>query len=288
MKTSEFFKQRPVLSFEVFPPRENASEKALDRFYETLDILAQLKPAYISVTYGAGGKGNQTGTLSLVKYIRSQYGIEAVPHIPATQFTKLSVKRYLQELKEIGIDNVLALRGDLPKDGAGQIDFKYASDLVTYIKSIDDFNIIAGCYPDVHPEAANAIRDIQNLKTKVYSGVSQLVTQLFFENDHFYHFLERCQLAGINVPIQAGIMSVINERQIERMATTCGVGLPEKFTKMMERYHGNPVAMRDAGIAYATDQIVDLLAHNVDGIHLYTMDNPVVAQRICDAVKTLI
>lgn len=289
MKTSECFKtQRPVLSFEVFPPRANASEKTLDRFYHTLDILADLKPAYISVTYGAGGSDNQSSTLALVKYIRDHYGIEAVPHIPAVKFTKETVNDFLSELKASHIDNVLALRGDLPEHDDGQRDFQYASDLVKYIKSVGDFNVLAACYPDVHPEAADAVKDIQNLKTKVDAGVSQLVTQLFFENEHFYHFIERCELAGIDVPIQAGIMSVINERQIKNMTTMCGVGLPDKFAKMMSRYHDNPIAMRDAGIAYAVDQMVDLLAHDVDGIHLYTMDNPIVAQRICDAVKTLV
>lgn len=288
MKTRDCFQQRPVLSFEIFPPRANASEKALTRFHETLDILADLKPAYISVTYGAGGSGSQSGTLELVKYIRERYGIETVPHVPAMQFTKETVRAYLAELKAAGIENVLALRGDLPKDGTQPVDFQHASDLVSYIQKISDFNVLGACYPDVHPEAATAVRDIQNLKTKVDAGTSQLVTQLFFENDHFYHFLERCQLAGIDVPIQAGIMAATSQRQIDRMATMCGVNLPPKFAKMMDRYAGNKIAMRDAGIAYAVDQIVDLLAHDVDGIHLYTMDNPVVVQRICDAVRTLI
>lgn len=288
MKTSEAFQERPVLSFEVFPPRANASEKALDRFYETLDILAHLEPAYISVTYGAGGGDNQNGTLGVVKYIRDHYGIEAVPHITAAQFTKESVATYLGELRKAGIDNILALRGDLPENGQIDGDFQHASDLIKYVNSVGDFNILAGCYPDVHPESASAVADIQNLKVKVDAGVSQLISQLFFENDHFYDFLQRCQLVGIDVPTQAGIMSVINERQITRMATMCGVELPEKFANIMHRYSDNPIAMRDAGIAYAIDQIVDLLAHDVDGIHLYTMDNPVVAQRVCDAVKTLI
>lgn len=195
MKTSACFKQRPVLSFEIFPPREHASAKTLDRFYETLDILADLKPAYISVTYGAGGAGSQTGTLHLVKYIREHYGIETVPHIPAMQFTKASVQDYLAELAAANIQNVLALRGDLPTDGTQPRDFQYASDLVHYIKQVGDFNVLGACYPDVHPEAADAVRDIQNLKTKVDAGVSQLVTQLFFENDHFTTLLN-----GVNLP----------------------------------------------------------------------------------------
>lgn len=287
MRTNECFQQRPVLSFEIFPPRANASEEALDRFYETVSILADLKPAYISVTYGAGGS-ETSSALNLIRYIREEYGIETVPHIPANQFTKGSVTEYLDALKHIKTENVLALRGDLPANGQVVGDFEHASDLVEFIRQTSDFNVIGACYPDVHPEASSAVCDIQNLKKKVDAGASQLITQLFFENDHFYNFTERCELAGIDVPIQAGIMAATSSHQIERMATMCGVKLPPKFAKMMTRYQENPLAMRDAGIAYAIDQIVDLLAHDVDGIHLYTMDNPVVTQRVCDALKNLL
>ncbi|MTV81739.1 methylenetetrahydrofolate reductase [NAD(P)H] [Secundilactobacillus folii] len=288
MKVVDCFEERPVLSFEIFPPRANASEKALDRFYNCLETLAKLQPAYISVTYGAGGGDNKSGTLDLCRYIKEKYDIEAVAHIPGINFTHESVKQYLDQLQAAHVDNILALRGDLPKDGVIKGDFKYASDLVTEIKQLGDFNIIGACYPDVHPEAKDSLTDIQNLKIKVDAGVSQLITQLFFENEHFYQFLDRCDLANIKIPIQAGIMPVINERQIKRMATMNGVGLPQKFLKMMAHYQDNPVAMRDAGTAYAVDQIVDLLSEGVDGVHLYTMDNPVVTQRICSAIETLI
>lgn len=288
MKVVDCFKERPVISFEIFPPRANASEAALDRFYNCLDTLAKLQPAYISVTYGAGGNGNHASTLDLCKYIKEKYGIEAVAHIAGINLTRESVKRYLVDLKAAQVENILALRGDLPKDGVIKGDFHYASELVTEIKQDGDFNILGACYPDVHPEAKDSLDDIQNLKIKVDAGVSQLITQLFFENEHFYQFLDRCDLANIKVPIQAGIMSVVNERQIKRMATMNGVGLPPKFLKMMAHYQDNPVAMRDAGTAYAVDQIVDLLSEGVDGVHLYTMDNPVVTERICGAIETLI
>ncbi|WP_056987222.1 methylenetetrahydrofolate reductase [Secundilactobacillus paracollinoides] len=288
MKVVNCFDHRPVISFEIFPPRANASEKATNRFYASLDTLASLEPAYISVTYGAGGNGNHASTLALCRYIKEHYGIDAVAHIPAVAFDQQSLKTYLADLEDAHVENVLALRGDLPADGRPNNDFPFASDLVTAIKRESDLNILGACYPDVHPEADNCVVDVQHLKEKVDAGVSQLITQLFFENGHYYNFLERCELAGIKVPIQAGIMSVINERQIAKMATMGGVGLPPKFLKMMHHYQDNKIAMRDAGIAYAVDQIVDLLSEGVDGIHLYTMDNPVVTQRICSAIKTLI
>lgn len=288
MKVVDCFNERPVISFEIFPPRPNASEKAIEHFYNKLDVLASLKPAYISVTFGAGGSDNNSGTLDLCCYIKKHYGIEVVPHIPGINFTKSAVKAYLEKLKTNHIENILALRGDLPKDGNIKGDFQYASDLVSEIKRDGDFNILGACYPDTHPEAKNKMDDIRNLKCKVDAGVSQLITQLFFENDHYYQFLERCELAGIDVPVQAGIMPVVNERQIKRMATMNGIGLPPKFLRMMAHYQDNPVAMRDAGTAYAIDQIVDLLSEGVDGVHLYTMDNPVVTERICGAIKTLI
>ena len=180
------------------------------------------------------------------------------------------------------------MRGDIPDGGYVKGDFKYASDLISFIKVHGDFDIIAACYPEGHIESESKIEDIQNLKHKVDAGVDHLITQLFFYNEYFYSFLERCQLAGINVPIEAGIMPVINKRQIERMASLCGSTVPKKFVTMMERYEDNPVAMRDAGIAYAVDQIVDLIAQGVQGIHLYTMNNPYIARKIHEAVYNLI
>ncbi|WP_056948288.1 methylenetetrahydrofolate reductase [NAD(P)H] [Secundilactobacillus odoratitofui] len=288
MKVVNCFNERPVISFEIFPPRPNASQKALNRFYQSLDTLAGLKPAYISVTYGAGGSSNHADTVALCQLIKARYGIEAVAHIAGVNFTRASVQQYLAKLQDAKVENVLALRGDLPADGVIKGDFQYANELVSEIKQDGDFNVIGACYPDVHPEAADSVDDIRHLKCKVDAGVSQLITQLFFENEHYYQFLERFELANVNVPIQAGIMSVVNERQISKMATLNGVTLPPKFMKMMTHYQDNPVAMRDAGIAYAVDQIVDLLSEGVDGIHLYTMDNPVVTERICSAIATLI
>jgi methylenetetrahydrofolate reductase (NADPH) len=285
MKTIELFTDKPILSFEIFPPRRTA---AVDSIYSTLEDLRDLKPGFISVTYGASGSDNYNSTLEIASTIKSNYEVESVAHLACIRLTKEDALAHLDGFKEAGIENILALRGDLPEDAAPNDDFTYASDLVSFIKQNGDFNVIGACYPEGHTESSDIVSDVRNLKIKVDAGVDQLVTQLFFDNDCFYRFRERASLAGISVPIQAGIMPVINKKQIMRITTLCGVSLPDKFVKMMNRYDGNPEAMRDAGIAYAIDQIVDLITQGVDGIHLYTMNNPYVAQRIYEAVHRLI
>ena len=284
MKTVEFFKKKTVLSYEVFPPKRTS---AVNTIYDTLSELKELSPDFISVTYGAGGGENNNQTFEIASAIKS-YGIESVLHLPCIGLTKEDVSAKLKELKRAGIENILALRGDVPSEGCIQGDFRYASDLIAFIKSQGDFNILAACYPEGHIEAESKLEDIRNLKRKVDAGANHLVTQLFFDNEFFYSFIERCQLADINVPIEAGIMPVINKKQIEKMASLCGVIVPKKFVTMMERYENNPIAMRDAGIAYAIDQIVDLTAQGVDGIHLYTMNNPYIARKIHEAIHSLI
>lgn len=284
MKTVEFFKKKTVLSYEVFPPKRTSP---VNTIYDTLSELKELSPDFISVTYGAGGGKNNNQTFEIASTIKS-YGIESVSHLPCIGLTKEDVSAKLKELKRAGIENILALRGDVPSEDCIQGDFRYASDLIAFIKSQGDFNILAACYPEGHIEAESKLEDIRNLKRKVDAGAKHLVTQLFFDNEFFYSFIERCQLADINVPIEAGIMPVINKKQIERMATLCGVTVPKKFLTMMERYENNPIAMRDAGIAYAIDQIVDLIAQGVEGIHLYTMNNPYIARKIYEAIHSLI
>lgn len=283
MKISELFKKKTVLSYEVFPPKPTAPVKTI---YDTLNELKKLSPDFISVTYGAGGGKNNNETFKIASAVK-ECGIEGVAHLPCIGLTKEDVSDKLYELKKRGIENILALRGDIPNENYVQGDFKYASDLISYIKSQWDFNIIAACYPEGHIEAKNIIEDIQNLKIKVESGADHLISQLFFDNDYFYSFRERCQLAGINVPIEAGIMPVVNKKQIERMTSLCGAAVPKKFAAMMERYENNPIAMRDAGIAYAIDQIVDLITQGVDGIHIYTMNNPYIARKIYEAIHSL-
>ncbi|MBR1863574.1 MAG: methylenetetrahydrofolate reductase [Ruminococcus sp.] len=283
MKTSELFNNRPTLSFEVFPPK---SDTPIESIYKTIDGLAPLEPDFISVTYGAGGSGNNA-TIGICAMIKEKYGIEPVAHLACINLTRDKVVSELEEMKKAGIENVLALRGDINPSIPPKEDFRYASELVRLIKKNGDINILGACYPEGHPEAPNIVEDIRHLKEKVDAGCSQLVTQLFFDNEDFYSFREKTAIAGINVPIEAGIMPVTNKKQIERMVTLCHAKLPKKFVTIMEKYEHDPVAMRDAGIAYAVSQIVDLIANDVDGIHLYTMNNPYIAEKICTAVKSL-
>lgn len=285
MKTSEIFRNKTVLSFEVFPPKKTSP---IETIYNTLDELKNLSPDFISVTYGAGGSLNSSSTIEIASAIKNRYGIESIAHLPCINLSKDEVLSVLDKLKENCIENILALRGDISPDYPIKNDFKHASDLVSFITEHGDFNIIGACYPEGHPESKNLIDDIINLKRKVDSGTNQLVSQLFFDNDKFYSFLERARCAGITVPIEAGIMPVLNKKQIERMVSLSNATLPKKFVTMMEKYEDKPEAIRDAGIAYAVDQIVDLISQGVDGIHLYTMNNAYVAQKISEAVKSII
>lgn len=284
MKTNGLFKEKTVLSFEVFPPKR---DYPVETIFRTLDGLKGLGPDFISVTYGAGGQ-TKDFTLEIASAIKNEYHIESVAHMPCINLSREEALLLLEQLRQGGIENILALRGDLSPDFTPKTDFVHASDLAAFIRENGDFNVIGACYPEGHNEAGGMVEDIRNLKVKVDAGVSQLISQLFFDNDYFYSFLEKTELAGIDVPIQAGIMPVVNRKQIERMVTLCGVQLPKKFVRVMERYGDRPEAMRDAGIAYAIDQIVDLIAQGVDGIHLYTMNNAYVAQRISEAVSSLL
>lgn len=285
MKISEIFKEKKqTFSFEVFPPKKTSS---IDTIYSKLGELSECKPDFISVTYGAGGGGASVLTADICKTIQEEYHIPAMMHLTCVNSSKESVEQVLKLIQDYKIENILALRGDIVPDLPRQTDFMYASELVTYIKERGDFHISGGCYPEVHPECDNAVNDILNLKKKVDAGAQHLVSQLFFDNELFYQFLEKARLAGINVPIEAGIMPVVNKAQIERMVTTCGASLPTKFVRMMSRFEHSPEALRDAGIAYATDQIIDLMAQGVDGVHLYTMNQPDVARRISSAVEKI-
>ncbi len=285
MKIKELFKQKQVFSFEVFPPKRTAS---LSQIYKTLDGLKSLSPDFISVTYGAGGSDNFEKTLHVAKTIKQEYNIEAIAHLTCIGLNKEEAKVLLDEFKKNGIENILALRGDLNPDIPLSKDFKYASDLVTFIRENGDFDISGACYPEVHLESSGAVQDIKNLKKKVDAGCSHLISQLFFDNECFYRFRERCILAGIDVPLEAGIMPVVNKAQIERMVSLCGASLPPKFRRIMDKYEDKPEAMHDAGIAYAVDQIVDLLTQGVDGIHLYTMNQPDVAYKIHRSIASLL
>lgn len=286
MKLAELFNNRKtVFSFEVFPPKR---DNPIETIYNTLDALQDLKPDFISVTYGASGSLADNSTCEIASAIKHRYGIESAAHLTCVNSTKEEVTQVLKKLHDNGVENILALRGDLVPDVEPKADFKHASELITFIReSENDFGISGACYPEGHLDSRDQIEDILNLKKKVDAGAQHLISQLFFDNNLFYDFLDKARIAGINVPIEAGIMPVVNKKQIERMVSLCGASLPAKFTKMMSRYETRPEAMRDAGIAYAVNQIVDLVSQGVDGVHLYTMNNPYIAKRISESVKSL-
>lgn len=274
-------------SFEVFPPKRTANVSSI---YMALAELKKLKPDFISVTYGAGGSENCQATVEIANAVQNNYQMEAAAHLPCIGLTRQDVENQLAKFEEIGVKKILALRGDNPASGIIKTgDFAHASDLVEFIRSKNyDLNILAACYPETHYEAKSPEEDINNLKIKVDAGVDGLVSQLFFSNEYFYDFIDRIRAKQINVPVEAGIMPVINCKQIERMVSLCKVKLPKKFTDVMSKFSDNKEAMMEIGIAYAADQIIDLVANGVDGIHLYTMNNPNVALRIFEAVKNVI
>lgn len=284
MKIKDLFRDKTVFSFEVFPPKKTSS---IDVIYNTLDELSDLKPDFISVTFSAGGSGNGGYACDIASKIK-EMGIIPVLHLPCINYTHEEIDATLDEVKKRGIENILALRGDINPDIPPKREFLHASDLITYLTTKGDFDISGACYPECHPDSDTIDEDIDNLKIKVEAGADHLISQLFFDNESFYSFVEKVRAKGIDVPIEAGIMPVVNKNMIERMVTTCGASLPQKFVKIMQRYEHDPEALRDAGIAYAINQIVDLAASGVDGIHLYTMNNAYVARKISEAVSGIL
>ena len=286
MRIPELFKSgKTVLSFEIFPPKKDSS---IDTVYKTLDGLSDLHPDFISVTYGAGGSLPGASTREITSIIKEKYHTTSIAHLTCINSTKTDIDRIIEEFTESGIENVLALRGDLIPNVEPQHDFLHASDLISYMKARSNMSFSGACYPEGHTECNDLDEDIDNLKIKVDAGAEHLISQLFFDNNAFYRFLDKARAKGINVPIEAGIMPCVNANSIKRMITMCGASLPEKFTKLIARYGEKPDAMRDAGIAYAADQKIDLAAHGVDGVHLYTMNDPFIARRICESVSSVI
>jgi len=280
MRIKDLYQQKPVISLEVFPPKPEA---LLDGVLDTIEALSDLRPDFISVTYGAAG-GSKAHTVQIADTIKNKYGIEALAHLTCINSSKEEVDGILEELENSNIENIMALRGDRPADesllSSVKDDFEYASDLIVHLKTTGNFCIGAACYPEVHPEAENALADLGNLKRKVNAGVDFLITQLFLDNSYFYAFREKLALMELKVPVSAGIMPVINKKQIERITSLCGASIPPKFRRILDKYENDPEALKEAGIAYATEQIIDLLSNDVDGIHLYTMNKPEVARGI--------
>jgi methylenetetrahydrofolate reductase (NADPH) len=286
MKIADKFKKgKTIFSLEVFPPKKASS---VDSVYACLDEVKKLSPDFVSVTYGAAGNAaDSRRSIEIASYIQNM-GITSSMHLTCIASTKAQVLGLMDELRSRGIENILALRGDLPAEMTVQSDFAYASDLAAFIAANGHFGISGACYPEMHNESASFAEDIKHLKIKVESGVTHLISQLFFDNNLFYNFLEKLDIAGINVPVEAGIMPVTNAAQITRMVALCGASIPQKLSRIMNRYADNPVALRDAGISYAIDQITDLVAAGVDGIHLYAMNNAENAARIHSSVKSLL
>lgn len=286
MKLYELFGQgKTVFSCEVFPPKKTSP---VDSIYKTLDGLKDIRSDFISVTFGAGGSStvNQT-TREIASIIQNQYQTPAMAHLTCVAVNREDVDQMLADLKAAGVENILALRGDINPEIPPKTDFKHADELVSYIRANSDFGVSAACYPEGHLESPDLVSDIRYLKQKVDAGAQHLVSQLFFDNEDFFRFLERCRIAGINVPIEAGIMPVLSKSSIQRMVSMCGASLPRKLTRILGRYGDHPEALREAGIAFAIDQISDLIAGGVDGIHLYTMNNPDVARQIANSLSSI-
>ncbi len=285
MKIRDILAQgKPTLSFEVFPPK---AEDKYDSVEEAAIRIARLKPAFMSVTYGAGG-GTSKYTVDIASSIKNQ-GVNALAHLTCVSSTKEEVRRVLGELKTRGIENVLALRGDIPEGGPLAHDYRYASELIREIRNFDgDFCIGAACYPEGHVESANKTEDIEHLREKVEAGCDFVTTQMFFDNNILYNYLYRIRERGITVPVVAGIMPVTNARQIDRICRMSGTYLPARFKAIVDRFGDNPAAMKQAGIAYATEQIIDLIANHVNGIHVYSMNKPDVAEQIKNSLSEIL
>lgn len=287
MKIKELYKNKPVISLEIFPPKPEAP---IDTVLDTIDALSDLKPAFISVTYGAGGS-SKSHTVKIADIIKNKYNIEALAHLTCVGSSTADIDEVLEQLKKSNIENIMALRGDLPNGVGPEIwenaEYKYAKDLISHIKESDDFCVGAACYPECHIECRDSVRDLKNLKLKVDSGADFLVTQLFFDNNLYYSFMEKLDILGVDLPVSAGIMPVINKKQIERITSLCGATIPVKFKRIMDKYGDNPAALKEAGTAYATEQIIDLLSSGADGIHLYSMNRPEVARKIITHISEI-
>lgn len=275
----------PQFSLEVFPPKRNAP---VGTIYDTLDGLEGVDPDFISVTYGTGKQADRTATARIAHTITAEYGIPAVAHLTAQYADRQVVDEALEMFSQAGVRAVLALRGD-PVEGrepAGVFD--HASDLASYIRSTrPEFEVYGACYPECHPQASGLDEDIAHLRTKVDAGVSRLISQLFYDNDDFYRFLDKARAAGVDVPVEAGIMPVLNAASVRRMTRMCASKVPPHLAAILDKWGDDRTALRAAGIAYASWQIADLAAHGVDGVHLYTMNHPAATRRIWTNVRDL-
>lgn len=290
MKLTELLiKEKLSLSFEVFPPKNDTAFESVKRATEE---IATLRPSFMSVTYGAGG-GTSKYTLDIAKNIKEQYGVPTLAHLTCVSSTKETVRQKIEEMRAAGIENVMALRGDLTPEmerlDRSEWAYRHAVDLIRDIKeSGADFCIGGACYPEIHPESANQNEDIKYLKEKVDAGCSFLTTQMFFDNNLLYNFLYKIREAGITVPIIPGIMPITNGNQVERAVKLSGSFVPQRFKSLVDKFGTTAAAMKQAGIAYATDQIIDLFANGITNVHVYSMNKPDVAMKIVKNLSDII
>ncbi len=282
MKIIDLLKERTLsLSFEVFPPK---TETGFDSVRTATEEIAKLRPAFMSVTYGAGG-GTSKYTLDIAKNIKEMYGVPTLAHLTCVSSTRETVREKIRQIKEAGLSNVMALRGDIPADlknaDRSGWAYRHAIDLIRELKEAGgDFCIGGACYPEIHPESENQRDDILRLKEKVDDGCDFLTTQMFFDNNLLYNFLYKIREAGITVPIVPGIMPITNGNQIARAIALSGSFVPQRFKSLVDKFGSDPAAMKQAGIAYATDQIIDLYANGITNVHVYSMNKPDVAEKI--------
>ena len=286
MKITDIIKSgKPLLSMEVFPPKNSDTFETVK---EATEKIALLKPDFMSVTYGAGG-GTSEYTAFIAENIQKNYAVPSLAHLSCISSKKEDIRHQLDLLKSKGIENILALRGDIPEGmSRDHLDYHYASELTGEIKAYGHFCIGGACYPESHPESATSFDDIRYLKEKVDAGCEFLTTQMFFDNNILYNFLYRIREAGITVPVVAGIMPVTNPKSIKRICAISGTALPQRFIRIVDKFGSSPEQMTQAGIAYATEQIVDLYANGVNAVHLYTMNKPEVARKIKENISAII
>ena len=289
MKIAELLKKETLsLSFEVFPPK---TETVFESVKSATEEIAKLKPSFMSVTYGAGG-GTSKYTLDIAKNIKELYGVPTLAHLTCVSSSKETVRKKISELKNAGIENVMALRGDIPADmqdaDKSQWEYHHAVELVRELKNAGDFCVGGACYPEIHPESVNQKDDILRLKEKVDAGCDFLTTQMFFDNNLFYNFLYKIREAGITVPVIPGIMPITGANQVARAIQLSGSFMPQRFKSLVDKFGNDPLAMAQAGIAYATDQIIDLYANGIKNVHVYTMNKPHIARKIQENLSDIL
>ena len=286
MKITEILNSgKPTLSFEVFPPKKSSN---YDSVAEATEKIAALHPAFMSVTYGAGG-GTSEYTLNIAKNIHDKYGTTVLPHLTCISSTKEQVHTMIARIREMGFDNIMALRGDIPEGGSPVHDYRYAAEMIREIRELDQEICIGGaCYPDGHVECAHKDEDILHVKEKVEAGCNFLTTQMFFDNSVYYNYLYRLRERGVTVPVLAGIMPITNPKQVSRSVALSGTTVPNRFRAIVDRFGDNPASMKQAGIIYAAEQIIDLIANDCKYIHVYTMNKPDVAEGILNALSEIV